>query len=444
MLKMNRTFGLKPSRYLETLLLALLLSGCGSNKWFDVEKEPLKGERIPVLDQTTLTTVKSSGPINLSVPHTNDQWAQAGGNAEHAAGHLTLSAKPEKTWKYDIGSGASQYLPMISGPIAAEGTVFAMDTQGTIVATLLDNGKKIWEASLQGVDEGEEDTVGGGLAYSNGFIYASSPFAELVCFEAKTGKETWRKSLYNPSRVAPTVRDGRVYVLTIANELHAFNATTGETLWTHSGIVETAEVLGGASPAVQEGVVVVAYSSGEIFALKAENGQELWSEGLVPHFHTDSISALAHIRAHPVIAGQTVYAVSQSGKSTAINLNTGQQLWQKPLGGLHMPAVEGNYLFMVTMDDELACLNRQTGDVLWIQPLGGHLKEGEDPILWSGPILAGGHAILTGSNGDILFFSPEGELVHTLHDKSGIPVPPIVVESTLVTINHKAEITAYR
>jgi outer membrane protein assembly factor BamB len=109
-----------------------------------------------------------------------------------------------------------------------------------------------------------------------------------------------------------------------------------------------------------------------------------------------------------------------------------------------MPAIEGNYLFMVTTDDELACLNRQTGDVVWIKPLGPHLKEGDEMILWSGPVIAGGHAIVTGSNGDILFFSPDGELSHTLNDKAGIPVSPIVVDGTLVTINHNAELAAYR
>ena len=428
---------------LSTLCLAIL-AGCSSNKWFDDGKEPIKGERVAVLDQVTLERAKAAGPINLSTPHTNQNWGQAGGNAEHAMGHLSLSPKPEKAWKRDIGSGASTYVPMISGPIAADGVIYAMDTQGDIEASSLTDGTQIWATSLYGKETSHQDTVGGGLAYDNGFLYASSPFAEMVCFVAKTGAEVWRKNLYSPARVAPTVQDGRVFVLTISNELHAFNATTGDEIWTHSGIVETAEVLGGASPAVKDGVVIVAYSSGEVFALKAENGQQLWSEGLVPHFHTDSISALAHIRARPVIIDNTVYAISQSGKATAINLTTGEQIWQKSIGGLHMPAVDGKYLFMITTDDELACLNRQNGDVLWIQPIVPHVKAGDNVVLWSGPVLAGGHAIVTGSNGDVLFFSSEGELTHTLHDKAGIPVSPIVANESLITINHNAELVAYR
>ncbi len=428
---------------LTCVISMLALSGCGSNKWLDIDKEPVKGERISVLDQTSITRVKSAGPVNLSLAKPNAAWAQAGGNAAHAMGHLALSSKPEKAWKRDIGSDASTYLPIITGPVAADGVVYAMDTQGDISAITLADGKKIWSASLHG-KSGREDTVGGGLAYEGGFIYATSPYAKLICLNAKTGEEVWTKNLYSPARVSPTVHDGRVFVLTISNELQVFNAQDGEMTWTHSGIVENAEVLGGASPAVKDGVAIVAYSSGEIFALKAENGQELWSEGLVPHFHTDSISALAHIRARPVIADNTVYAISQSGKATAINLSSGEQIWQKSIGGLHTPAIDANYLFMITADDELACLNRKTGEAIWIEPIGAHLKPRDEVILWSGPVLAGEHIVVTGSNGEILFFSPDGELTHTLQDKAGIPVSPIVIDESLITINHRAELTVYR
>jgi len=51
---------------------------------------------------------------------------------------------------------------------------------------------------------------------------------------------------------------------------------------------------------------------------------------------------------------------------------------------------------------------------------------------------------VTGSNGEILFFSPDGELTHTLQDKAGIPVSPIVIDESLITINHRAELTVYR
>ena len=53
----------------------------------------------------------------------------------------------------------------------------------------------------------------------------------------------------------------------------ALDAETGAVDWTHTGIEETAGLIGSASPTVDGDIVIVPYSSGEIFALRAQNGQ---------------------------------------------------------------------------------------------------------------------------------------------------------------------------
>ncbi|MBN9565527.1 MAG: PQQ-binding-like beta-propeller repeat protein, partial [Alphaproteobacteria bacterium] len=385
----------------------------------------------------------SANPVNLSVPTENDAWSQAGGTADHTPGHVGLGATPAKIWARDIGSSASNEYPIVSGPVAAEGMVFALDAKGEVSAVDLTSGKIIWSGQIKPRDARDEG-IGGGVAYDAGKVYVASPYAQLLCFDAKTGAEVWRTELYSPSRIAPSVKDGRVFALTISNELQAFNAITGDSLWAHTGIVEMAGILGGASPAIGDGVVIVAYSSGEVFALKAETGVELWSEGLVPHFQLDAVSALAHIRARPVISDDMVYCVSQSGKISAINIATGQQVWQKPVGGLRTPAVDQNYIFMVTSDNELMCLNRLTGTPIWVQPLVSMKEKGDDGVMWAGPVLAGGHLIVTGSNGEIHFYGPDGQLSHRIEHGAAITVSPIVVKGTLIIYDQRAVISAYK
>src|SRR3546814_14206991 len=58
-----------------------------------------------------------------------------------------------------------------------------------------------------------------------------------------------------PRRAAPTVAGGRVFVVSIDNQLTALNAETGEKLWSHTGFSEPAGLLGGASPAVEGDIV---------------------------------------------------------------------------------------------------------------------------------------------------------------------------------------------
>src|SRR3546814_18359741 len=77
-------------------------------------------------------------------------------------------------------------------------------------------------------------------------------------------------------RGAPVVSDGRVFVITLDNQMLVLNTETGERLWNHVGVQETAGLLGSASPAVARNTVVVPYSSGEVLALLTDDGRTVW------------------------------------------------------------------------------------------------------------------------------------------------------------------------
>ena len=71
-------------------------------------------------------------------------------------------------------------------------------------------------------------------------------------------------------------------VLTYAddNELFAFDADTGEVLWTYQGIIESARMLTAPSPAVIDDTVIAPFASGELVALRVQNGGVLWQDAL--------------------------------------------------------------------------------------------------------------------------------------------------------------------
>ena len=61
-----------------------------------------------------------------------------------------------------------------------------------------------------------------------------------------------------PIRSAPTVNGGRVFVITLENQVVALAANDGRKLWTYSGASTPTVILGGTAPAVDGGVVVAA------------------------------------------------------------------------------------------------------------------------------------------------------------------------------------------
>ncbi len=429
----------------------VLLNACGlmDTVFGDEEKVRLPGERISVLmhgralkPDPKVADVK----ILLPKPSVNASWPQSGGYANHAMHHIAVGEVLKLLWTADIGEGADDDTRIIGAPIVAGGRVFAMDAETAVSAFDAKTGKLLWEVELTPEDE-DDGHISGGIAYEDGRVFVATGFAQVIALDAGNGSEIWRQTVGGPLRSAPTVRNGRVFVVTVDNKLHALDAVNGGSLWTHTGITEIASLLGGGSPAVDGGVVVVPYSSGELVALKVENGRLLWADSLASARRSAAVSTLSHIRGRPVIDRGRVFALSIGGLMVAIDLRTGRRIWDREIGGLESPWVAGDYLFVLSNNSELVCLSRRDGRIHWVRALPRYEDEEdkEDPIVWSGPILAGDRLILAGSHGEVLSVSPyTGKILGSEEMPDGIPVAPVAADRSVYFLSDDAELLAYR
>ena len=264
---------------------------------------------------------------------------------------------------------------------------------------------------------------------------------------AADGAILWRAKPGAPLRGSPTVANGAVYVLTQDNQVFSLNQADGKVQWVQSGTLETQGVFGVAAPAVSQGTVVAGFSSGELSAYRYENGRILWQDALSRTSVTTSVSSLSDIDAAPVIDGGRVYAVGQGGRMVALELSTGQRLWEQNFAGISTPWIAGEWLFVVTDDARLVCLSRSNGKARWIAqlPRFQNEKKRSNAITWFGPILAGNRLVLTNSRGEINFVSPtDGTVSSTIETKTPFSLLPVVANSTLYTLDQKGKVTAYR
>jgi outer membrane protein assembly factor BamB len=428
------------------VLMAIPLAGC--NSWFGEENPPLPGERQAVLLNPSEIEVDPDlqrEDIVLPPPVSNPEWPQADGYANHAMHHLEIAELPELEWRANVGSGIRSSRPRLPPPIVGDGKVFAMDSKSRVSAFAVNNGEMIWRAEI--APREERDHTPGGIAYEAGRIFAATGFAQVVALDAQTGEELWRSRVDAPVHAPPTVRDGRVFVISLNNTLYALDTGDGHELWTYSGLPEMASVVGGASPAVDGGVVVAPFTSGELVALRVENGRVLWADSLASLRKTDELGSISHIRASPVIDRDRVYALSYGGMMAAIDLRSGRRLWDASIGGLERPWVAGDNVYVVTVDRDLIALERDSGRIYWATrlPSYGNPSKRKNPIFWSGPILVSDRLVVTGSNGEVLAVSPyTGELLGKIEMPDDVTVPPIVANGTLYFLNKDADLLAYR
>ena len=429
-------------------LAAIVLTGC--DNYFGQNKAPsLSGKRISILIQQRSIEPDSSAAghkIVLPAPTPNNDWPQAGGYANHAMHHMRIGKALQERWSISVGRGTNDEERLMAQPIVAGNTLFSMDSETIVSAYNLKDGAEIWSVELTPKEE-DDDHVNGGLAYENGKVFATTGFGQVVAVAAKTGKVLWRRNVGAPVRSAPTARGNRVFAIAVTNKLFALNGETGAVLWSHSGIEEAINLLGGSSPAVDSGVVVAPYSSGELFALKVENGQELWADSLAGTRRGATSSALGTIRGRPIIDRGIVFAISNSGQFAAINLRTGRRIWERPVGGIESPWIAGDYLFVISNNTDLLALGRLNGRIYWVTAL----PEWEDPedregkITWTGPILASDRLIVAGSSGEALSVSPySGKVLGKVEMLDSVSISPIVIQDFLLFLSDDAELVAYR
>jgi outer membrane protein assembly factor BamB len=433
------------------LLIAAGLTACDNYFGEGSKKKgpPLSGERISVmlLDQQLKPDESVADvPVRLPRPYENSEWTQPGGNAAHVMGHLAGADDLKPAWSVDIGAGSTDSRSLLSPPVVADGRIFALAADGRLSAYDAASGRQLWDFDTRPPDE-KDAIFSGGITTGEGRVFAATGAAEAIAIDAASGKQVWRVRLPSPVRGAPTVADGRLFVVTLDNQAVALGTDDGGRLWSHTGIQEVAALLGGPSPAVGGGAVVVPYSSGDIYVLRAENGRVLWVDNLGRIRPLDAASTLADIRGSPVIDTDLVIAVSHSGRIIATDLQSGNRVWERNLGGVNTPWVAGDFVYVLTLQGELVCLTRREGRVKWVQslPVFTDPKDREGPIQHSGPLLIGDRLLVTDSEGKVLAISPyTGEILGEVKVGGRIFIPPVAAGGTVYFLGDSGDLSAYR
>lgn len=424
------------------------LGGCGAFKG-EKKATPTIGQRVPILmSESDIVADKSLASVDVALPApmANDAWSQPGGNAAKSMGHLALGASPARAWTVTI-PGNTKKERLAAAPVIAAGRVYVMDTTATVHAFAADTGARVWQTETVTDKENRNARFGGGVSFDDGVLYATNGLGDVVALDAATGTVKWRVKPGGPLRGAPTVANGALYVLSQDNQLFALSESDGSVQWNASGSLESQGVFGVAAPAVAQGTVVAGFSSGELNAYRYENGRTVWADALSRTSISTSVSSLSDIDAEPVIDSGQVYAIGQGGRMVALQVVTGQRLWEQNLAGIATPWVAGEWIFVVTDDARLMCIARGSGKVRWISQLQKYRnpKKSKNPISWTGPVLAGNRLVLVNSEGEITFASPaDGKVQGKIATKARVTLPPVVANNMLFVLDEKGRLSAFR
>ena len=434
-----------------TIMVAAVLAGSGCSL---LKRErpvtPVLGERISVLTNEVDVMVDptvAALPLTLPAATVNPEWGQSGGNASKSMGHVALGSTLNRVWSTSIGRGTSVTARLAAPPVVGGGRVYTIDTTATVRAFNAQTGALVWEAAF-GREKGNDASLfGGGIAFADGRVYVTNGLGFVAAFNAETGSIIWQVRPGGPLRGSPTVAGDAVYVMSQDNQIYSLKTSNGATNWSEAAALEIAGVFGTASPAFAQGTLVAGFSSGELNAYRYENGRTVWQDALSRTSIRTSVSSLSDIDADPVIDSGQVIAIGQGGRMVALELISGQRLWELNLAGISTPWVAGEWVFAVTDDAKLVAVARSNGKIRWISQLQGFRNEKRKTgkITYYGPVLAGNRLVLTRDSGQIIFADPRtGNVIGGTDLGAGISLPPVVADSTLYVLADDGRLHAFR
>ena len=296
-----------------------------------------------------------------------------------------------------------------------------------------------------------KDTIGlmGGLAFGDGKLFVSSGFGKIRALDPATGGEIWLQDLDAPATGTPAVSRGLVYVVSGDSVAWAINTDTGRVEWQLDGASDVSNVSGGPAPAVGDDLVVFGFGSGEMQAAFRKGGLRRWDATVAGKRRGIAASTVSDLTGDPVIAGDTVYAGSYSGRIVAVNADSGSRIWTAKDGALGPVWPAGGSIFAVTDRNELVRLDGETGTRIWGTKLPFFVREDRrrrvEIVAHYGPIIAGGRVLVASNDGLIRSFDPtSGAQISAIEVPGGATSNPVVAGNTLYIVSSTGMLHAIR
>ncbi len=351
--------------------------------------------------------------------------------------------------KINIGASGE----ITSAPVLGDGKVFTLSSKGKLTAVSADTNALLWQKLLPqnevtangilGESLQKQPFLGGDIAYGNNILYVTTKRGRVYAIDARNQAVIWKRQLEVPIASAPNIDSGMVFFVTRENHTYALSARDGTTKWIHEGIKTNIGIYGSPPPLVTTDKVITTYSNGQIHALNKRNGREIWDKDLsLRSFKNSSLLNVADITARPILSGNVVFTGSNQGSFYALNVNTGEEIWNRTLSAHSTPWIMANHLFMITRNQELTAINKSSGAIKWVTPL---LKANIDPRKvpqFSAPVIANSTMLLTSSDGKLHMYNPKnGEYINRMNIINNTHLEPVIGHGKIYLISEQGTLT---
>jgi outer membrane protein assembly factor BamB len=325
-----------------------------------IAKPVIVGNRVFTLDTEARVRAFSTGSGKMLweaslVPESEEEEAGFGGGLAFDAGKLFAATGFGTVVALNPSSGKVLWtkrfeLPFRMSPTAADGRVFAVNSESQLFALSAEDGRELWNA--RGLPEAAVVLSNASPAVSGSTVVVPYPSGEMLAFDVSNGQPKWAENLTRTrpgmasknvgDTARPVIAGGVVYAVSGAGRLVATDIQTGSRRW-------SVDVASNQTPWVSGEAVFVVDRSGKLVAIKRDSGDIAWVAELPK----------ARLWNGPVLAGGKLWLVSSKGLMVAVDARTGKLGLKRDLDtDIYVaPVVASRQMYVLTDSARLLALN---------------------------------------------------------------------------------------
>lgn len=358
------------------------------------------------------------------------------GGADNSEPPMSLSSiEAEKefvaVWSSKVGSGnKGQYLHL--KPLVLADKVMTVDAEGHLRATNASDGSLIWQKKLN-------TKITQGVAGSTDKIFISTDNGTILAFSTTNGEKIWQKELNKNILNNPSYDQNNLFVQATDGTLYSLSAKDGKTNWDYKTSVPDLTLYATSSPLVWKDKVITGFANGKLYAFNKYEGTPIWDYQITLPSGQSSIQRMVDISSQPIIRDGYIYAVSYQGNVVALDLDTGNLMWERKLSSISDMAVNTKYLYVSDTEGTVWALNRTSGRVLWKQP-NLYMRQLSGTSFIDDTILVGDYEGYVHG----LSYEHGGFIARANIGTDGIRVAPIVKNGIIYILDNSGKLAAYK
>jgi outer membrane protein assembly factor BamB len=269
----------------------------------------------------------------------------------------TLPVK--KLWGDNVGGGKKQQVLRLGlGPALDDGIVFAASHKGEVLALRVDTGKEAWVKKLK-------LPLSAGPAAGSGLVVVGTSKGAVIALDSATGKERWRTRVNSELLSAPAIGEKVVVLRSVDGRLHGLDSQSGKELWSVEQQVPRLSLRGTATPIIAKELAISGFDNGKVMAVNLITGDTVWDTPLAtPHGRTE-LDRLVDIDSAVRVIGENVFAAGFQGRTAMLALDSGQIWWAHDMSSYRGLSVDTENLFVTQSDGIVVAMRQRDGSELW-------------------------------------------------------------------------------